>query len=114
MKRWLLYSSLFFMLFGVMGCSPDQGTDEKYEVLVVQGDENISDKFGKFAGNGYPVLEVEYFTSLEAVNERYPENDIEKAPAVFIFESGGGEMKKLEFKTYDVDEAIEFLKETKE
>ncbi|MFC3039685.1 hypothetical protein ACFOGI_05420 [Virgibacillus xinjiangensis] len=112
MKRWLLFISIFLMLFGVIGCSSDQSNNEKYYVLVVQGDENISDKFGEFAGN--PVLELEYLTSLEVANEKYPENEIERAPAVFIFETGGGEMKRLEFKTYNVDEAIDFLKEAKE
>jgi hypothetical protein len=84
-----------------------------YYVLIVEAEEDISGVFGEFANNEYSVVEIEYLTSLESANEKYPDYDIQNAPAVFIFETGGGEMKKSVLKTFDVQEAIEFLRATK-
>lgn len=113
MKR-LLLSCLFFLLASVMlGCSTTEKDIEGYYVLVVEGEQNISDEFGKFVSNEYSVIETEYLMSLKVAKEKYPEYEIEKTPAVFIFETGGGEMKKLTLKTYNVNKAVQFLEETK-
>ncbi|ALX47667.1 hypothetical protein [Lentibacillus amyloliquefaciens] len=110
MKR-LLSICLTLILFALIGCTTNENDKKEYSLLVVEGDKNISEDFGKYGGNESPVAEMEYFTSLKAAKERYPSYEIEKSPAVFIFETGGGDMKKLKFKTYDVEEAIGFLRE---
>lgn len=113
MKKFLLFCLYFFIAIAIMGCSSEQNKEQKYYVLIVQGKTNISGKFGKFASNDYSVIETEYLTSIERAKEKYPKYEIDKAPSVLIFETNGGEMKKLKLKTYDVDEAIEFLEEKK-
>lgn len=112
MKRLLSICFALILLFALIGCTTNENNKTKYSLLVVEGDENISEDFGKYGGNESPVAEMEYFTSLKAAKERYPSYKIEKSPAVFIFETQGGEMKKLKLKTHNVNEAIEFL-ETK-
>ena len=109
MKKFLMFCLLFLIVISIMGCAFEKGGDEKYYVLIVQGETNISGKFGKFSSNDYSVIETEYLTSLELAKEKYPKYEIDKAPAVLIFETNGGEMKKLKLKTYDVEEAIKFL-----
>jgi hypothetical protein len=113
MKRLLIICPMLLLVIALVGCSSNHDSDLKYDVLVIQGDKNISEKFGEFGSSDYPVYQVEYITSLERAKEKYPKYEIEKAPAVFIFETAGGEMKKLKLKTYDIDEAIELLKEAK-
>ncbi|MBT2681987.1 MULTISPECIES: hypothetical protein [Bacillaceae] len=112
MKRLLIVCS-FFLLALIVGCSSSEKSDEKYFVLIVQGEENISEKFSKFTNNEYSVVEMQYLTSLKTAKEKYPKYEIEKAPAVFIFETAG-EMKKLKLKTYDIEEALRFLETKKE
>lgn len=112
MKQLLFFCS-FFLLFLIVGCASTENYEEKYFVLIVEGDENISEKFGKFGNNEYSVIKVEFLTSLELAKEKYPKYEIEKAPAVFIFETNGGEMKKIKLKTYDIEEAVQFLEGTK-
>lgn len=110
MRRLLLICAFFlFALIG--GCSSSE-SDEKYSVLIVQGEENIGEKFSEFANGDYSVVEVEYLPSLESAKEKYPKYEIEKAPAVFIFATSGGEMKRLKLKTYDTGEAVRFLEDT--
>ncbi|MCA1032440.1 hypothetical protein LCL95_15500 [Bacillus timonensis] len=108
MKKLFLCFLFIFFVF-IMGCS-STAQQEKYYLLIIQGEENISDKFSEFANSDYLVTKVEYLTSLEVAKEKYPNYKIEKTPAVFIFETGGGEMKKLKLKTYDIEEAVQFLK----
>jgi len=112
MKQLILICTLFFLV-QTIGCSPKGKYEEKYSVLIVQGEENLSEKFSEFINNDYSIVKVEYLTSLAVAKEKYPKYEIEKAPAVFIFETDGGEMKKLKLKTYDTEEAIEFLQGTK-
>ncbi|ALC90704.1 hypothetical protein AM500_13605 [Bacillus sp. FJAT-18017] len=112
MKRLALICS-FLLIALIIGCSSKEKTEEKYYVLIVQGEENLSEKFSKFVNGTYSVVEMEYLTSLAAAKEKYPKYEIEKAPAVFIFETDGGEMKKLKLKTYDTEEAVKFLEESK-
>ncbi|WP_078549141.1 hypothetical protein [Litchfieldia alkalitelluris] len=112
MKRWILVCSMLLLFMTILGCSSNQSKGAEYYVLVVEGEKNISEEFGKFAGNEYPVVEVEYLTSLDSVNKKYPRYEIKKAPAILIFETNG-ELKKLQLKTYDVAEATDFLSETK-
>lgn len=101
-----------FSLF-ILGCSSSQNDGAKYYVLVVEGENNISGTIAEFVNIEHLVVEMEYLTSLEQVQNKYPDYEIKKAPAVFIFETGGGEFKKLKLKTYDVEKAIEFLRDTK-
>ncbi|TXC92921.1 hypothetical protein FS935_01635 [Metabacillus litoralis] len=109
MKLWLVLGSIFTMLT-VVGCSSKENENVKYSILVIEGENNISGKFGHFGSNEYSVMEVEYITDLKSAIDKYPDYDIQKAPVVFIFEYGG-EMKKMKLKTYDVEEAIDFIEE---
>ncbi len=112
MKKLIIICSLFLLTL-IIVCSPNDKSDTKYSVVIVQGEENISEEFSKFINNDFSIVKVEYLTNLEVAKEKYPKYEIEIAPAVFIFETDGGEMKKLKLKTYDTEEAVEFLKETK-
>ncbi|MFC4323318.1 hypothetical protein [Litchfieldia salsa] len=113
MKRLMIIGQMLLLVIAFIGCSPTQDNHLKYDVLIIQGDENISGKFGEFGSSEYPIHQIEYITNLELAKEKYPKYEIKKVPAVFIFETAGGEMKKLKLETYDVDQAIEFLKESK-
>ncbi|MGD6993118.1 hypothetical protein [Sutcliffiella horikoshii] len=110
MKKRLI---LFLLLALIIGCSSNEKAEAKYYLLIIEGEENISEKFSEFISNDYSVVKSEYLTDLATAKEKYPKYEIEKAPAVFIFESGGGEMKQLKLKTYDIDEAVKFLEKTK-
>ncbi|MGD7054244.1 hypothetical protein [Sutcliffiella horikoshii] len=110
MKKRLI---LFLLLALIIGCSSNEQADAKYYLLIIEGDENISEKFSKFISNNYSVVKSEYLTDLATAKEKYPKYEIEKAPAVLIFETGGGELKQLKLKTYDIDEAVKFLEKTK-
>lgn len=112
MKRLILKCS-FLLLALILGCSSNEKADTKYFLLIVEGEENISEKFSKFISNDYSVIKSEYLINLATAKEKYPEYEIEKAPAVFIFETGGGELKQLKLKTYDIEEAVKFLEQTK-
>lgn len=113
MKKITLVVLITILSLSILGCSSSNSQETNYYVLVVEGENNISGTFGEFANKEYSVVEVEYITSLENAREEYPRYEIENAPAVFIFETVGGEMKKLKLKTYDVEEAVEFLRDTK-
>ncbi|MGD6873090.1 hypothetical protein ACQCU1_13005 [Sutcliffiella horikoshii] len=112
MKRLILICSFLLLAF-ITGCSSSEKADTKYYLLIVEGEENISDKFSKFISNDYSVVKSEYLTNLATAKEKYPKYEIEKDPAVFIFETGGGELKELKLKTYDIEEAVKFLEKTK-
>ncbi|WP_096154126.1 MULTISPECIES: hypothetical protein [Bacillus] len=112
MKRLILICS-FLLLALIIGCSSNEKADTKFFLLIVQGEENIIEKFSKFFSNDYSVVKSEYLTNLATAKEKYPKYEIEKAPAVLIFETGGGELKQLILKTYDIEEAVKFLDKTK-
>ena len=97
----------------LVGCISDEGDEKLYSVLVVQNGDDQTDEIinqaidvssGKFH-------KIEFLMSLEDAQEQYPKYEIEQIPAVFIFETSGAELKRLEFKTYDLEEAVEKLKE---
>ncbi|WP_404457658.1 hypothetical protein [Sutcliffiella horikoshii] len=111
-KRLILICSLLLLAL-IIGCSSNEKTDAKYYLLIIGGEENISEKFSEFFSNEYSVVKSEYLTDLDIAKEKYPKYEIEKAPAVFIFETGGGELKQLKLKTYDIEEAVQFLENTK-
>lgn len=100
---------LVVLLTTSTGCSSKENGEVNYHVIVVQGEENISATFGKYVSNPkYSIVEMEYLTNLEAAKRKYPDYDIENAPAFFIFETSV-EMKKLKLKTYDIDEAKNYF-----
>ena len=97
----------------LVGCVAGEGDEELYSVLVVQHaddqtDEMINDAIDVSSGKFH---RVDYLMSLEDAQKKYPKYEIEQVPAVLIFKTGGAEMRQLEFKTYDVEEAVEKLKE---
>jgi hypothetical protein len=57
----------------------------------------------------FPIIEYRHFTNLKAAQEEYPSYEIEKVPAILIFRDNGAEFKKLELKTYYIEEAEEWL-----
>ncbi|WP_079505063.1 hypothetical protein [Mesobacillus jeotgali] len=97
------------LLMILASCSPEEqpGT---YSLIIVSGEENISETFTKYIG--VSLIEYEHLTSLEAAQVKYPNYDIEKAPAILIFRDNGAELKKLQLKTYDIEEAKEWLEDT--
>lgn len=105
--RYLNVVFLVLVMF-LAACSSEEQS-ETYSMILVSDEENISGKFTKYVGNN--VIEYEHITSLKAALEKYPKYDIEKAPAILIFKNNGGELKKLELKTYDMEEAKDWLED---
>lgn len=108
MSRFIFFCFLFLSAVAIMGCSSEQSNGQ-YRLLIVEGEENVSGTFAEFTGEEQPVAESEYITSLEKARGKYPGYEIEQAPAVFIFERQGGEKGELRLKTYEINEAVEFL-----
>ncbi|UYZ23984.1 hypothetical protein [Mesobacillus jeotgali] len=101
---------LVVLIMFMAACSSEK-TTETYSIIIVSGDENISETFVKYVGE--TVIEYQHLTSLKVAQEKYPKYDIEKAPAILIFKDNGGELKKLVLKTYDIEEAKEWLENNK-
>ena len=95
------------------GCTVDREDEKLYSVLVVQNGDDKTDEMitEEIEVSSEKFHEIKFLTSLEDVKEQHPQVEIDQVPAVLIFESGGGEFKKLEFKTYDMEEAVAKLKE---
>jgi len=91
-------------------CSSEK-KPETYSIIIVSDEENISETFVKYVGD--TVIEYQHLTSLKLAQEKYPKYDIEKAPAILIFRDNGGELKKLVLKTYDIEEAKNWLEDNK-
>ncbi|MGI8317189.1 hypothetical protein [Halobacillus mangrovi] len=114
MKGRLVIFLIITITFSLLvGCTADDGDEKLYSVLVVQNgddktDEMITEEIDVSSGKFH---EIKFLTSLEEVKEQRPQVEIEQVPAVLIFETGGGEFKKLEFKTYEMEEAVAKLKE---
>ncbi|MCT2536265.1 hypothetical protein NC661_13485 [Aquibacillus koreensis] len=97
-----------FVVFLLSACSSKE-EEETYSIILVSGEENISEQFTEYTN--FPIIEYKHVTNLKAAQEKYPKYDIEQAPAILIFEDNGAELKKLEMKTYDIEEAIEWLED---
>jgi hypothetical protein len=99
--------SLFLaMTMFLAACSSEEQPDT-YSIITVSDDENISETFAEYTG--FPVIEYQHFTGLKAAQERYPGYKIDKMPTVLIFRDNGGELKQLQLKTNDLEEAKEWL-----
>lgn len=110
MAIFLMFTITFSLL---VGCTAE-GEDEKlYSVLVVQNGDDKTDEIitEEIDVSSEKFDEVKFLTSLEDVKEQHPQIEIEQFSAVLIFETGGGKFTKLEFKTYDLEEAVAKLKE---
>lgn len=107
--RYIKVVFLVFVMFLAACSSEDQ--PKTYSIIIVSGEENISETFAKYIE--FPVIEYEYLTNLKTAQEKYPKYDIERAPAILIFRGNGGKLKKLELKTYDIEEAKEWLEDNK-
>ncbi len=101
---------LLLLLFLIMlsACSADK-QEETYSIIVVSGEENISEKFAGYIGN--PVIQYQHLFNLKTAQEKYPKYEIEKVPAILIFEDNSAVLKKLKLKTYDVEEALRYLED---
>ncbi|TMN22096.1 hypothetical protein [Lentibacillus cibarius] len=78
-----------------------QNGDDETDDIITEAIDVSSERFHK----------IEFLRSSEDAQEQYPEYKIEQVPAVLIFETDGAELKKLEFKTYDLEKAVAKLKE---
>lgn len=109
MKRIVLF--LFLTAAAVLAaCGASGQSSGSYQVVIIEGDEDLSGAFSDFAGNGGPVGELRYIADPEEARKEFPEYDFEEVPAIFIFETGGGgAMKKLVLETNEVEEAQAFL-----
>jgi hypothetical protein len=94
------------MVMFVIGCSSEE-QPETYSTITVSGEENISETFAEYMD--FPVIEYQHFTNLNGAQESYPGYCIDKTPAVIIFRDNGGKLKKLQLKTYVIEEAKEWL-----
>jgi hypothetical protein len=105
--------ALFLFLAAAAGlagaCSASGQYPGSYQVVIIGGDEKLSGVFSGFAGNGGPVGELRYIADPEEARKEFPKYSLEDTPAIFIFESGRGAMKKLVLETNEVEEAQEFL-----
>ncbi|MBM7554756.1 hypothetical protein JOC33_003697 [Thalassobacillus pellis] len=92
---------------------PNEVDKKTYSVLVVQnGDDKTDEKITEEIDvSSEKFHEIKFISSLKDVKGQHPQIEIEQVPAVLIFETGGGEFKKLKFKTYDMEEAVVKLKE---
>ncbi|MBE4910054.1 hypothetical protein IMZ08_18615 [Bacillus luteolus] len=109
----VLFLTAIIIFSLLVGCATDNGDEKMYSVLVVQnGDDNtdeiITDAIDVSTGRFH---EIKFLMSLEDAQKTYPEYEIEKAPAVLIFETGGAVLTMLEFKTYNLEEAVTKLKQ---
>ncbi len=64
-----------------------QNGNDKTHNIITDAVDVSSDRF----------QEIGILMSLEDAEEKYPEYEIEQAPAVFIFETGGAELTLLDF-----------------
>ncbi|MGR9047613.1 hypothetical protein ACQ4XT_03020 [Halobacillus faecis] len=114
MKGRIVIFLIFTVTFSLLvGCTADGGDEKLYSVLVVQNgddkkDERLTEEIDVLSGKFH---KIKFLTSLEEGKEQHPQVEIEQVPAVLIFETGGREFEKLEFKTYDMEEAVAKLKE---
>ncbi|MEH7444559.1 hypothetical protein V7201_19780 [Bacillus sp. JJ1122] len=89
-------------------CSAEE-QPKTYSIIIVSGEENISETFAKYVE--FPVIEYEHLTNLKTAQEKYPKYDIDRAPAILIFRDNGAELKKLQLKTYKIEEAKKWLED---
>ncbi len=57
MKLLILICSFLLLTF-ITGCSSSEKANTKYYWLIVDAEENISDKFSKFISNDYSVVKL--------------------------------------------------------
>ncbi|MCK6207867.1 MULTISPECIES: hypothetical protein [Bacillaceae] len=108
MKRIVLF--LFLTAAAILAaCGASGQSSGSYQVVIIGGNEDLSGAFSDFAGSGGPVGELRYIADPEEARKEFPKYSFEEVPAIFIFETGGSEMKKLMLETNDVEEAQAFL-----
>lgn len=108
MKRIVLF--LFLAAAAILAaCGASGQSSGSYQVVIIGGNEDLSGAFSDFAGSGGPVGELRYIADPEEARKEFPKYSFEEVPAIFIFETGGSEMKKLMLETNDVEEAQAFL-----
>ncbi len=103
-----------FILFNlsIYGCLPNP-VENKYYVLVVEGEEDLIEKFDKLASVEKPIIEIDYYKDRKVAREQFPRYQIENPPVVFIFSINEEKGKKLLFKTEEIEKAIQFLSSLK-
>ncbi len=77
---------------------PDANKDE----LLNKALRKIKDELKDLAVTGETSLK--YIVNLDDAQKRYPKLNIEEAPAVMVFDN-----KELILKTYDLNEAVEYM-----
>ncbi len=109
MKQIVLFLCLASAAILAGACGATGQSSGSYQVLIIGGDETLSGAFSDFAGSGGPVGELRYIADPEEARKEFPKYSFEEVPAIFIFETGGSEMKKLMLETNEVEEAQAFL-----
>jgi hypothetical protein len=109
MKRIVLFLFMAAAAGLAGSCSASGQSPGSYQVVIIGGDEELSGAFSDFAGNGGPVGELRYIADPEEARKEFSKYSLEETPVIFIFETGGGAMKKLVLETNEAEEAQEFL-----
>jgi predicted DNA-binding WGR domain protein len=111
LKHLLIFSLIIGSLFVLLtGC---QRNEKQYYVVVVEGKEDMVDKFGKYASRKNRVIEIDYFKNQKDAEILLPDLKIEQTPVVFIFSDSEDNVRKLKLKTEDINQSLRFIKSFK-
>ncbi|WP_221568097.1 hypothetical protein [Alkalihalobacillus sp. TS-13] len=88
---------------------PFLAEDENQLSLFVVGDSDFEMEMLREEGVHYSSASIQKVGSLEDAQLDYPVLEIESAPAYLVFNT-----RELEYKTYDADDLIRYLKKSKE
>ena len=125
MKKLILLAFSLLLMLQVIGCQSSNNPypeflakeEGKYFVLIIgpknhpDTDNNelfnkalrkIKDELTYLAVIGETSLK--HIVNLDDAQVRYPKLNIEKAPAVMVFDN-----KEMKLKTYDINEAVEYM-----
>lgn len=110
MRKIVMLISITLVLLS--GCSQNSSQNEYY-VLVVEGEEDLINKFDKYASVKNPVIEIDYYKNMKDAKKQHPSYNIDQSPVVYIFSIENND-KKLELKTTDIDRSVKMLEAIKE
>ncbi|WP_261129986.1 hypothetical protein [Bacillus sp. Marseille-Q3570] len=88
---------------------PFLAEDENQLSLFVVGDSDFEMEMLREEGLYYSSASMQKVDSLEDAQLDHPGLEIESAPAYLVFNT-----RELEYKTYDVDDLMKYLKKSKE
>lgn len=97
----------------LIGCSQNPA-QEHYYVLVVEGQDNLIEKFDKYASVKNPVIKIDYYKNINDAKKQYPDYKIAESPIVFIFSGSEKNIRKLVLKTTDVERSLRKIQSLKD